>query len=163
MATEIWRQLPIRVLDGAQPAMRPLARVEQPNSIARLIPSLNREFGQYSDETPVFAMARIVDDENSTSRRHAKIELVGEGWEKSGATDGQLGRVRLMFRNFFFKAQHRGIIVDENYTFGQLRQDCEQHIISTISGLGVKAESFLAGVIAKRPLQVLPGGLVAGE
>lgn len=163
MVTEIGPSLAMRVLEGVKPALRPVAKVEHPNSMARLVPSLNREFGQYSDETPVFAMARIVDDENSDNRRRATIELVGEAWKNSGATNDQIARVMLMFRNFFFKAQHRGIIVDENYTIGQLRNDCEHHIIRTISGLGVRAEDFLAGVVAKRRMQVLPGGLAAQE
>lgn len=153
----------MRVLESAKPAINPLTEVEYPNSIMHLAPFLNREFGGFSDEGSIFEMAKIVPDENSADRRRATIELVGDVWEKSGATKAQLVRIRGLFRNFFFKAQHRGIIVDENYKIGQLRQDCEKHKISTISGLGVMTESFLAQIVARRKLQVLQGGPVVQE
>jgi hypothetical protein len=151
MVTEISRELSIGDLGD----------VEQPNSIMHLVPFYNEEFGWYSDERPIFDMARIIPDENSGDRRRAKIELVGDVWKENGATDAQLGRIRVIFRNFFFSAQIRGINVDENYTVGQLRDDCEKHKIKRIPGLWYTAEDFLAQVVRKRTLQVLQGGSAA--
>ncbi|MGA2911686.1 MAG: hypothetical protein ABSE17_03590 [Candidatus Levyibacteriota bacterium] len=151
MVTEIRRELLIG----------DLVEVEQPNSIMHLASAYSEEFGWYPDERPIFDIARIVPDENSGDKKRAKIELVGDVWKESGATDTQLGRIRVIFRNFFFKAQTRGIIVDESYTIGQLRQDCQNHKIRTIPGLWDTAEDFLTQVVRKRTLQVLPGGVLS--
>ena len=153
----------MRVLESAKPAINPLTEVEYPNSIMHLVPFLNREFGGFSDEGLIFEMAKIVPDENSADRRRATIELVGDVWEKSGATKAQLVRIRGLFRNFFLRAQVRGINVDATYTIGQLRQHCKDNKIRTIPGLGIMAEEFLAQIVARRTLQVLQGGPVVQE
>jgi hypothetical protein len=161
MVTEIGRELPIRVLKDAQPAKNSFTEPEQPNSIIHLAPSLNRTFGKLTDEASIFEMARIVPDENSADRRRATVELVGSAWLESGATDTQLGRIRAIFRNLYFKAKIRGININENYTINQLRQDCKDKKLRTIPGVGMMAEEFLGQTVRKRTLQILQGGPAA--
>jgi hypothetical protein len=117
---------------------------EHRNSIMHLVEPLNRHFGQYSDDALLTELA-IVDPDSDI--RHAKVELVGDVWQESGATDLQLGKVRRLIRIVHFRAGHIK-------TFGILRTACKKGKIMELSGAGVIGQNFLAGVIAERTPQV---------
>ena len=147
------------------PVRKPVYSVtpEQPNSIRYLEPALNDVFGWYPDDMLLSKIARIVPDENSTDIRRAQVELVDPAWSNSGAKPDQLDRIKAFFRKFYLKAGLIGIDVN-TYTIGQLRFDSEpeHRNISKIPGIGVEGEDFLAGIVKKRTLQLLQGGLTVG-
>lgn len=123
-----------------------------PGSIVYLAKSANVFLGEISDDAPITSIARTDLD---SSRRHALVELIGEGWQGIGATDVQMTNIRSLFRSLLFNARD----VD---TMGKLREACrpESGRIARIPGLGVTAQIFLE-VGTRKHVQTLQSGVRA--
>jgi len=160
MITEIRRESPIRVLEGAKPAAKPVAEREKtkhgleipPGSIAHLAEPINNFFGRFPDSTPIETIVRIDSDSDA---RYATVKLLGKVWQEIGATEPQLTSIRALFRNLYSSAPD----ID---TFGKIRQACKAERIIHLSGLSDIAQIFLQVGFEKR-LQVLQGGSAGQE
>jgi hypothetical protein len=122
-------------------------RVIPSGSIIYLAESVNSFLGELSDNTPITAIARVDLD---SGRRHAMVQLIGEGWQRLRASDPQLMSINAVFRSLLFNARD----ID---TMGKLRQACKDERIDKIPGLGETAQIFLE-VGTKKHSQVLQTG-----
>ena len=117
---------------------------EHENSIMHVVAPLNEHFGPYPNDAPLIEFAVL---DSNADRRHPQARLIGDIWQRSGATHAQLKRIERLIGIVYRKAAYI-------QTFGILRDACKNDKIASLSGVGIVGQNFLAGVIAERMPQV---------